>query len=254
MKIKPRLATAAIVYVIYTLVIFGTWFATDANYLTLTDPDRIATTTVLPLFFGAIFLAATLSYLGWWRPVMTEDRRGGPGWTLWGILVVTGGFILLNLTAADWSQIAATHLTFLFLAAILVGFNEEALTRGVLVVGGRGSTQSETLVWFVSSLLFGLMHLPNALFGLPPFAAVAQVGFAFLAGSGFYLLRRLSGTILLPMFVHAAWDFSTFSKAASGAEGSSLITLFQFGTYIVSIILVILVLRRDRGSPNSRRP
>lgn len=249
MKVNPSWGTAGLAFVLYNLVIFGTWFATDANYLTLTAPDRIAKTTVLPLFLGAVFLVAALSRLGWWRPVMREDRRGGPGWTLWGVLAVTGAFIVLNLIAADWSQITATHFLFLFLAAILVGFNEEALTRGILVVGGRGATRSETAVWFVSSLLFGLMHLPNALFGLPLSAAAAQVGFAFLAGCGLYLLRRVSGTILLPMAVHAAWDFSTFSKGASGAEGTSLITLFQFGTYILSILLVILVLRRDGKAP-----
>lgn len=245
MKIKPSWGIASAIYVLYCGIMFGSWFATDADYLTLTDAEHIARTAVLPLFLGAVFLFASLTYMGWWRETISEHKRGAPNWTLWAVLAVAGGFIVLTLIAVDWGQITAMHLLFLVLASILVGFNEEVLTRGILVVGGRGATQNEVLVWFISSLLFGLLHLPNALFGLPWQIAIGQVGFAFLAGSGFYVLRRVSGTLLLPMFIHAAWDFSTFSKGASGGEGSSLITLFQFATYALSIILVILVLRRD---------
>lgn len=245
MRHQPTWVTAFTVFVLYNLVIFTSWFAFDANYTTLTAADRIGTTLVLPLFLGALFLGATLSVLGWWRPVFSEKNRAAPRWALWVIIAITGTFIVLNLAGADWDQISSAHLAFLILAGVLVGFNEEALTRGILVVGARGSSFSETFVWLFSSLLFGLMHLPNNLFGLPLFAACAQVGFAFLAGSGFYVLRRISGTILVPMMVHGAWDFATFSKGASGAEGSALIPVFQFATYIVSIALVVLVLRRD---------
>lgn len=246
MKLNPTWTVAFFIYILYLVVIFATWYVTGADYLKLTGADTIASYSVLPLFLGAVFLVFVLSYLGWWREVMTEDRKGGPGWALWVVLAVTGGFILLNVFGADWTRITATHLMFLVLAAILVGFNEEALTRGILVVGARGSKWSESLVWLFSSLAFGLLHLPNALFGLPLVAAIAQVGFAFLAGSGLYVLRRVSGSLLVPIAVHGAWDFATFSKGASGAEGSSAIQMFQFGTYIVSIILAIIVLRRDK--------
>ena len=245
MKVKPTWLVATVAFVIYNLIIYIAWFATDADYLTLTEAGNIGRNIVLPLFLGAIFLVAILSYLRWWRPIMTEERRGGPGWTLWVILAIVVAFIVLNVIGTDWAQITGTHLMFLILAGILVGFNEEALTRGILIVGARGSMSSETFVWLFSSLLFGLLHLPNALFGISWFAAVAQVGFAFLAGSGFYLVRRVGGTLLIPMMLHGAWDFATFSRGASGAEASTLIHVFQFATYIASLVLVILVLRRD---------
>ncbi len=154
--------------------------------------------------FGALFLFAALRYLGWWGPVMREKTHGAPKWTMWIILLVVAGFIGINLVTTTWSAITVLLLA----AGILVGFNEEALTRGILVVGWRGTTQSETMVWFFSSLLFGLLHLPNALFGLPLAGAVLQVFFAFMAGTGFYILRRASGTLLVPMIVHGAWDFA----------------------------------------------
>ena len=233
----------------YNILIYTTWWATGADYMNLVGADVIASSIVLPLFLGTVFLALVISYLGWWQPVMRDDKPAQPRWTLWVILFITIGFIVLNIGATDWSQIAFAHLILLLLAGIFVGFNEEALTRGILIIGARGSAWKEVHVWFFSSALFGALHVPNALFGLPFWAALAQMCFAFLAGSGFYVLRRASGTILVPMIVHGAWEFATGAKGASGADGNSRITLFQFGTYLVSIALVVLILRYDRKEP-----
>jgi len=246
MKVQPRWWIGVVVYLIYNAIIYATWAIVGADYTNLVGGDVIFQRTVLPLFLGAVFMVGTLSWLGWWHPVMTEDRRGRPGWALWVILAVMAGFILINVGTTNWSAITAVHLMLLVATGVLVGFNEESLTRGVLVVATRGSTASETLVWFWTSLLFGLLHLPNGLFGLGLVAASIQVVFAFLAGAGFYVLRRLGGTLLIPMVLHGAWDFATFSHLASGAEAPAIRTYFQFATYLVSIVLVIVVLRSDR--------
>jgi len=246
MKVQPRWWIGVVVYLVYNAIIFATWAIVGADYNNLVGRDVAFERLFLPLALGAVFMVVALTWLGWWRPVMTEDRRGNPGWTLWVVLAVMAGFILINVGTTDWSAITAAHLVLLFAAGVLVGFNEESLTRGVLVVATRGSTASETLVWFWTSLLFGLLHLPNGLFGLGMLAASIQVVFAFLAGAGFYVLRRLGGTLLIPMVLHGAWDFATFSHLASGAEAPAIRTYFQFATFLVSIVLVIVVLRGDR--------
>lgn len=246
MRVQPRWWIGVVVYLVYNAIIFATWAIVGADYRNLVGSDVAFKSLVLPLFLGAVFMVATLFWLGWWRPVMTEDRRGRPGWALWVVLAVMLGFILVNVSAANWSALAAGHLALLIAAGVLVGFNEESLTRGVLVVATRGSTSSETLVWFWSTFLFGLMHLPNGFFGAGLIASSLQVVFAFLGGAGFYVLRRLGGTLLIPMALHGAWDFVTFSVTASGAEAPAIRTYFQFGTYLVSIVLVIVVLLFDR--------
>lgn len=248
MKTQPNWWIGVIIYLIYNGIIFSIWAAVGADYNNMVGSEVIFKSLVLPLALGAIFLIAMLSWLGWWRPVITEDRRGGPSWVLWIVLAIMLGFIVINVSATSWSAIAAGHLLLLVAGAILVGFNEEALTRGILVVGWRGSTSNEVWVWFWASLLFGLLHLPNAFFGPGLAVSGVQVIFAFLAGSGFYILRRLSGTLIIPMVLHGAWDFSTFSHQASGADLAPLTPLFQFGTYLISIILVIVVLRAGRRS------
>ena len=246
MKIQPTWWIGVIVYLIYNAIIFSTWAMVGADYNNMVGSEVISTSLVLPLVLGTIFLVVMLFWLGWWRPVMTEDRRGSPGWVLWIVLAIMLGFIVVNIGATNWSAITTVHLLLLIAAGVLVGFNEEALTRGIVVVGWRGSTSNEISVWFWSSLLFGLLHLPNAFFGPGLTASLYQVVFAFLAGSGFYILRRLSGTLLVPMAIHGAWDFASFSHQASGADPSPLTTLFQFGTYLISIVLVIVVLWAGR--------
>jgi len=246
MKVKPTWQKGVIVYLIYNAIIFGTWAAVGAEYTNLVGRDVIATSLVLPLFLGAVFLAATITWMGWWRRVMTETRLGHFGWAMWLVIAVMAGFILVNAANANWSTVTGIHLLFLIAAGILVGFNEEALTRGVLVVGWRGSTSNEVWVWVWTVSLFGLMHLPNSLFGAGFVVSLAQVVFAFLAGSGFYLIRRISGTLLIPMILHGAWDFASLTHIASGGAASPLKVPFQIGTYLFSIVLVIVVLVSER--------
>ena len=246
MKVQPSWQKGVIVYLLYNAIIFATWAMVGADYTNLVGRDVIATSLVLPLLLGAVFLVATITWMGWWRPVMTEPRLGHFGWVMWLVFVVMVGFILVNAVYTNWSAVTGIHLLFLIAVGVLVGFNEEALTRGILVVGWRGSTSNEVWVWFWTVFLFGVMHLPNGFFGAGFVASSAQVGFAFLAGSGFYLIRRISGTLLIPMIIHGAWDFASLTHLVSGGSASVLKYPFQIGTYLLSIVLVIVVLVAER--------
>ena len=245
MRIKPTWRIAVLVYVVYNAIIFTTWIVNAANYLDMVSRDVILKSLVVPLALGAVFMAIALTWLGWWRPVMIEERRGSPRWTQWVIVLIMLGVITIHLGVAEWSALSWAHLAMLVAAGVLVGFNEESLTRGVLVVGWRGSTPSEAWVWFWSCLLFGLLHLPNIFFGLGIYG-MGQVVFAFLAGTGFYVIRRVGGSLLLCMALHGTWDFATFASQASGVEVPEITVLFQMGTYLLSIALVVVVLRADR--------
>jgi membrane protease YdiL (CAAX protease family) len=109
-----------------------------------------------------------------------------------------------------------------------------------MVVGLR-SRFSEGKVWLICSLLFSALHVPNVLFGLPMYAMPIQVVLTFIMGSGFYVMRRMSGTLLLPMLLHGLWDSALFLNVATGGEPSSV----QFAIYPLAIACTIAVLRKD---------
>ena len=70
-----------------------------------------------------------------------------------------------------------------------------------------------------------------------------QLVFTFLVGSLLWSIRRLSGTLLLCMFLHGFWDSSVFLPGATGDDPFPGATLI----YVIGIICAIAVLRRNRG-------
>ncbi|WP_347309950.1 CPBP family intramembrane glutamic endopeptidase [Defluviimonas sp. SAOS-178_SWC] len=246
MRKKPFWMIGVAVYVTYLIVFVGTWAVVGADYTNLVGHEVVFRSLDLPLILGAIVLVPAISWLGWWKAILFEQRGAGPAWTMWAVLAVMACMIAIGLVATDWSALTADHIALIALAGILVGFNEEALTRGILVVSLRGSLRSEAWVCVLSSFLFGLLHLPNALFGIGLAGGVVQVAFATLAGLGFYALRRVSGTILVPMVMHGAWDFAAFTRQASGTDVPIVAPIFQFGSYVVALVAAIILLRAGR--------
>jgi membrane protease YdiL (CAAX protease family) len=66
----------------------------------------------------------------------------------------------------------------------------------------------------VSSLGFGLFHLPNALGGQALGTTLFQVGYAFVMGIALFVSMRISRRILLPVAMHALWDVAALVTAA----------------------------------------
>jgi uncharacterized protein len=69
-----------------------------------------------------------------------------------------------------------------------------------------------------------------------------QVILTFILGSGFYIIRRISGTLIIPMILHGLWDSSIFITQASGGKVSAI----QVIVYPMAIVCVIAVLYKNR--------
>lgn len=248
MRIPPGWRVALVVFLLYNAIIFGIWTAVGADYLHLSSPEAAPTQLFLPMALGAVFMSLVVTWLGWWRPAMRESLPPPAArWPLWLLSAAMLATAAANLAAVNWAALAPSHLLILLTACALVGFNEELLTRGVLLTGLRGSGLGERGVWLGCCLLFGAMHVPNALFGMPLAAGLLQGAFAFLMGGALYALRRTSGALWLPMALHGLWDFSSLSLKASGST-SSYAMYCQFATYLLAIAAVPAVLRRRTGA------
>ena len=241
MKVQPRPLTGVLVFVAYLVVFYGVWIVNGIEYDNIGDSaSTLLRWYVAPLAAGAVVLVVAATVLGWWRPALFEVRKA-PRWTL-----VTPALMfalgLLALTQKDFSDTTSKMWLWLVAGSIGVGFCEELATRGLLLVGFRG-TLSERRVWLWTSLLFGLMHLPNAVFGAGP-AAIVQVGLAFLSGTTLYLLRRGTGSLFLAMALHGFWDFTSFVD-----DGGSWIAFVNVAVALVSVVIALRLTRLDRDEP-----
>lgn len=204
----------------------------------------------ISLVLGAIGLAVLTTALGWWHPALHEQYRAAHRWPLVVPLLLTV-LVLLNLLGTDWGAYDVGFFA-ASLVLLLVGFTEEIATRGLLVVGLR-SRLGEGWVWFLSSLAFGLMHLVNLVDGQALGQTLFQAFSAFLFGTALYILRRVTGTLVWAMVLHALWDFSVF--AVGRGEPSALAHLggLELVVGLLGLVAVIWVIRgaHERLTPRS---
>lgn len=231
---------AILLYLGYLAIFLTIWAVNSVDYLRI--GENAETTKLwyaLPTLSGCAFLVAAISVLGWWRIVLFDPSRSGPAW-LWILPAVMAAIILNNFIGMPSGRLSAELLLWSALGAVGVGFGEEMITRGSMIAGLR-SRFSEGRVWLISTLLFSAMHVPNVIFGLPMEAMPVQVLLTFIMGSGLYVIRRMSGTLILPMLLHGLWDSSLFLNVATGGKPSAI----QFAVYPLAIICAIAVLRNS---------
>jgi membrane protease YdiL (CAAX protease family) len=248
MRIKPSALIAIAAIVGYLAVVFAVWVATGIEYDEVGDTvENVQKSVVLAVGLGAVYLIVVTSALGWWKPAMREPRKVGGGW-MWLIPILLLVGAALNLAATKWGEIdgVGTYALWLGIGTLFVGFSEELLTRGIAIVGGRGSMH-EKWVWAFSGAIFALIHVPNALFGQGATETAQQVVFAFAVGLTYYVTRRISGALIVTMILHAIWDFSTFIQAHSVdglAEKPASVSIFAMYTAIVlGVVALVKILK-----------
>jgi len=143
-----------------------------------------------------VVLVVLVSALGGWRSVLVEDRPTRPWWgvAVLVVFVVVSALVVLTPIRSD----APGYLGALALGTVAVALVEETVFRGVLVAGLR-RVAPEWLVWLATCLLFSLAHALNA-------NGTFQLVTTFLLGSTCYLARRVSGSLLGAVVVHAVYD------------------------------------------------
>jgi len=245
-RVKPSLGVGLAIFFGYAAVFFAAALVVGVDYDEIADTtENIIKAIVVPVWIGVAVLLALTAYLGWWRSVFRDEHRS-PRWTLLIPAFMAIG-IVGGLVTADWGDFEASFLVWLLVGTIAVGIAEEVLTRGLLLVGLR-SRVSEAAAWFWSSLLFGLWHGLNLLAGQALGATIRQVLFAFVFGSILYASRRATGTPVVPIALHALWDFTTFLGSGSDADvGAATTANPETGLQSLAFLAVIVFLFAARS-------
>lgn len=168
---------------------------------------------VVALVVVAVLQVIAAIRLGWWAEVWRDDRPA-PRW-MWIPVAFMGVTIVAQLASNGLSDVPAHYWLGLTVTMLLVGLTEEISFRGAELVMAR-RLLDERGAWLVSSALFGLFHLPNALLGQDLGPTLVQVVGTAALGSVFYCLRRLSGSLVPCVVLHAVYDWVLIQSNALG--------------------------------------
>lgn len=233
MRVTPRAWIGFVIWVGYVVVIIGVSLLSGVPFTDIgTSAESTWRGAVMDLAAGAALLVILTTVLGWWRPALFERRRSHHKWPIF-VPIIMFAAAIANLFTTDWSQFDASFLLSLVALGVLVGFSEELMARGLVLTAFRAQL-TEGWVWFLSSALFGLMHVANAILGAPPLSSLAQAGLAFASGTAFYILRRVTGSLIWAMVLHGLWDVSVF---AVGHAPSAV----AFGSFLGPVVGVLAV-------------
>ncbi|REK75553.1 CPBP family intramembrane glutamic endopeptidase [Paenibacillus paeoniae] len=241
LRVRPRVRWAVLTYFLYSAVFYAIFVLNGVDYTRVGESDQtLLLWYVAPLSGGAVLTITMVTIYGWWRPSLVE-KRSLSRWTM--TLPIIMMFIaIVNMLIGDFTRVTPLMWLYLFVGSILVGFNEEMVTRGQLIVALR-SRFGETGVWLLSTAMFAVFHLPNIFLGVGA-GALIQVLLSFGLGSIFYLARRSTGSIVPAMLLHGLWDLSIFS--ANGSSSFPIAGVLAPLLAIAAAITVPIILRNEK--------
>lgn len=230
------------IFVAYLAIVAALWKVNKVDYATIGDSTRnIQRGIVVPIGIGAVMLIVATTVLDAWHDVLFEPERSGPAWAL----VVPVLFVvvaLINTSLIDYRSPNAGALPWLALGTLLVGFAEEVVTRGLLVVGLREAGWSPVAVYLMSTALFSILHSINALFGQSMKVTLTQMVMTILAGTALYVTRLSTGTLVVGILAHALWDFGTLGITTTKSQQKPLAGLLAFVMFAISLVAIWFVL------------
>lgn len=158
--------------------------------------------------------------------------------------------IAVAIDYADLFDKDVGYILALLVACQFVGWGEEGMFRGIGVTTLRshGLTEGRVALW--SSVIFGAVHISNALTGDVAKALPQAIAVSF-AGYFFYLIRRVSHGNVLNSVIHGLFDFSIITGTAIVADqGGYAGTLAAIAAYL--IVGGVLLARRHHIEPVRR--
>ena len=234
MRVQPKVWIGLVIWAAYLVLVFVIQISSGIPFPEWGDSaGNLFRAAGISLIVATVLLAITTTLLGWWRPALYDRHRSTHRWPIIAPIAMAV-LAVVNLIGVDWGAYTGAFFA-ASLALALVGFTEEIVHRGLLLVALR-SRFNEGMVWFLSTLLFACLHFANIGLGQDVVPTLQQVLFAFGAGTIFYILRRTTGSLILAMVLHGVWDFASF------ADGVGTPAEFTYVTSVVYILVIVFAL------------
>lgn len=246
MRVPPRPWLGLVALVVYLAIIVLIQGTSGIPYTQVAaSAENIWRSGVLSIAVASLALAALATWWGWWRPALFERPTTTRRWTIIAPVLILL-LAVVNLLFTKWGNVTLGFLVAGLALGVLVGFGEEFATRGLLLVGLRGRLR-EIFVWIITCVLFGCLHGVNIVLGAPASSTLFQVLDSAAAGSVFYIVRRVTGSLIWAMALHGLWDFSLFVAQASGGTHPFIVLSF-----VINAAGVVLGFFATKDAPSLR--
>jgi membrane protease YdiL (CAAX protease family) len=242
-RIKPAAWLGWTLALAYAALFFVLLRLTGISYPSIgTTTYNLVRGMLGPMIVAASVAAGVTTYLGWWPPVLHEQAVSRPRWLV-AIPILLAAAAVAGIDYPQLASIGPASLLALAVGTALIGFSEELVFRGVLLVALRTSHR-EWAAALLSSLLFGALHAMNFFAGQSLGVTISQMVLAFSLGLILYATRRVTGTIVVPMILHALWDFGSFTFVGGLAATHVKMTasVFVITRLLLALPLLILTL------------
>jgi len=168
------------------------------------------------LLLNAIFAMVLLTTLGWWR---AAGFNAPSKWQNLHLMLLPIVLLVVPALLVQPQLPAPGKFVALIVVTLLIGFQEEAIFRGILLraLAPRGMKQAV----LISAFLFGIIHANSLLVGRDVFFVIAQIIASFLGAIALGAIRLRINTIWPLVLMHAFNDFLQFS-ATGGMEAEQV--------------------------------
>lgn len=204
-----RLPISLAALAVWTLISVGGESTPSGTLNSLEDSMSVA--IALPYLAACLLLAALIAVMRWRDIGLNAPRSVKSTLILWFPALY---LFLFYYTALLAGLPPLPIMAYLFINSLMVGFSEEVMFRGVLYQALLTRVSFWPAVW-VSSALFGAVHILNFFVTGDIAAACAQAVAAFFCGILFMAIRLGTGSLWPAIGFHALWDFGTFLMSAS---------------------------------------
>jgi hypothetical protein len=254
MKTKLNAKSALLVVLGYLLVsILAAFFARIFFGGINTSPAiRIIDQTIGSPMHGTLIVVVILLYIS--LVVLKDSRRNifferkpfslSKRYYLFPLVwILVSLFVLYNV---DYSAYSLRDILLLLLATLAIGFNEELVTRGVLLVGLRNHGSAEWLAWLITLVIFSLLLIVN-LYGD---ANISVLFVVLTGGTLLYVSRRVLNNLFVPIGMHALYDTAFFLLTGKYLVAENLpdnVLDIQFSSFLVLLTATIIFIFFGRG-------
>lgn len=178
------------------------------------------------------------------KSIIYGIKRGIP------IFVVSLISLMSSVTGIMGENLNIPNLISLIILAITIGMAEEFFFRGFIqgeIVDAYGKSRKQVIISVVvSGVIFGLVHLTNALSGQDIITTLMQVlqasSLGILLGSIYFITKNIWSVV----FLHAFYDFAimlsevnSYKDCINSTDISMIMLIF---TFVVSLIYVVIYL------------